>query len=140
MTSLSFRFTHLRHAVEMTARKIAEEQFEADGLIRGIFVAPEDLFAARNAGLEIEGVTRSRSMSSARHDLVINWLTRLSERHRRILIVPGTIAWETRFGTGNEFKSMETSLVSGLNHRYFLDFSYVTARHYMFSIETADDI
>lgn len=110
LASLQVRFMHLRHAVEMTARKIAEKQFDADGLIRGIFVAPEYLFAARNAGLKIAGVTQPRAMSSARHDLVIKWLTSLSERHPRILIVPGTIAWETPFGTSKEFKSLETYL------------------------------
>jgi hypothetical protein len=90
------RLSTIRSAVGLTDRMIKQSNFEASGLIKGIFVAPEYAFAARLAGFvgPNSGKTRGRSLHAHAHDRLVRELSTLSAMFPRILIIPGTIAWK----------------------------------------------
>ena len=90
------RLGAIRAAVGATDRMIKQSNFDASGLIKGIFAAPEYAFAARLAGFAgpISGKTRGRSLHAHAHDRLVRELSTLSAMFPRILIIPGTIAWK----------------------------------------------
>jgi hypothetical protein len=88
----SQRLQWLKVALQATQDKITQRGYPTSGLIKGIFVAPEYFFAAKNMGCQVGG--KSRALSSAKHDQVVSTLANLSRAFPRILILPGTIAWK----------------------------------------------
>lgn len=91
-TDTADRLLALRTALDRVEDKIAAAKLDTLGPIKGIFVAPEYYFAARYAGESSAG-TIPRSLDLDERDEVLDHLTSLSRAHRRILMVPGTIAW-----------------------------------------------
>ncbi|MFP5209613.1 MAG: hypothetical protein ACLGRW_10020 [Acidobacteriota bacterium] len=90
------RLKDLAKAVRLTDDMVRQENFEADGLIKAIFVAPEYLFAKEWGGVYKSGsvwMRGIRSLSETIHNQIHNELVALSKRYPRILIVPGTITW-----------------------------------------------
>jgi hypothetical protein len=89
------RIRWLEHAVAATDKMVQSKNYERDGLIRGIFAAPEYFFAGLYAGLELNnGSYAPRSINAHRHEFVLRNLLRISAKRPRILIIPGTIAWK----------------------------------------------
>ena len=94
----SRRLFDLSQAVSRAASRIGPDTGYL-GLVRAIFVAPEYFFAAPRGGSTQTDPTSGaswevrRGLSTTDHTNITTALTRLSARHPRVLIVPGTIAW-----------------------------------------------
>jgi hypothetical protein len=97
------RLLHLKSAVEAAAGQVATAGLDANGLIKGIFVAPEYHFARQYAGCAWPGgPTVSRSISRKSEKALRNNLIRnLSTKHRRLLIFPGTVAWTAPYDSAD---------------------------------------
>jgi len=87
------RLLALRTALERVEDKVAAAGLDTLGPIKAIFVAPEYYFSTRYAGQSSAG-KMPRSLDLSERDEVLDYLTQLSRAHRRILMVPGTIAWQ----------------------------------------------
>lgn len=98
------RLLALQTALDRVEDKIAAAKLDTLGPIKAIFVAPEYYFSSRYAGASSAG-SRPRSLDLNERDEVLDQLTSLSRAHRRILMVPGTIAWQRSL---NELKLRNT--------------------------------
>jgi hypothetical protein len=63
--------------------------------IKGILIAPEYFFAAREAGKNDDTGTalNTRCLNEAEKDTIVNELLKLSKKYPKVLLFPGTIAW-----------------------------------------------
>ncbi len=89
------RLSTLEAAVAKTQQQIDASAFKAKGLIRGIFVAPEYLFALKFAGGTMGATKYPRALWVSKHDNILKSLAAISRRFPRILFIPGTITWKT---------------------------------------------
>ncbi len=89
------RLLHLKSAVEAAAVQVAAAGLDANGLIKGIFIAPEYHFARKRAGQDRgNGTFVSRGIPRQSEEALRNTLiSGLSAKYRRLLIFPGTVAW-----------------------------------------------
>jgi len=89
------RLAGLRQAVQAMQAKVDACNYERSGLVRGIFVGPEYLFASRWAGFTYSNGTQvARSVTQDSHDALLRELMAISSAYPRILMLPGTIAWK----------------------------------------------
>lgn len=96
------RLLHLESAIKAAADQAAAG-LDANGLIKGIFVAPEYHFARQYAGWKrANGRHVSRGVSRQSEAALRNRLIRsLSSKYRRLLIFPGTIAWTAPYDSAD---------------------------------------
>jgi hypothetical protein len=89
------RLLHLKSAVGAAADRVNAAGLDANGLIKGIFVAPEYHFARQYAGWKhADGWHVSRGITQQSEEALRNELIcSVSAKYRRLLIFPGTVAW-----------------------------------------------
>jgi hypothetical protein len=77
--------------VQLTGKMVRNQGFEADGLIKVIFAAPEYLISKEREGLYKAGkkwMRGIRPLSEDTHNNILQELIALSKRFPRILIIP----------------------------------------------------
>ncbi|MBA3312432.1 MAG: hypothetical protein M3552_05120 [Planctomycetota bacterium] len=88
------RGEHLKSALKSTQAKIDQQKFNSEGLVRGIFVAPEYFFSAKYAGMTVGNRKMPRPIGADSHAQLLKMLANISRMFPRILILPGTVAWK----------------------------------------------
>jgi len=139
------RLLHLKSAVKAAADQVAAAGVDANGLIKGIFVAPEYHFARRYAGAQWgSGRHVSRGISRQSEGALRNQLVRgLSAKYRRLLIFPGTVAWTAPYDSADflarygfyekraQFlKISDAAILAQIKEAWFIDqdtWSWITA-------------
>jgi hypothetical protein len=91
------RVAMLSEAIKLTEKKIEDAKLDSLGTIKAVFVAPEYNFTTQYASGQTGKDFASRSLGSFERLEILKQLTHISQAHRRILIIPGTVAWQRPF-------------------------------------------
>ena len=91
------RVAMLSEAIKLTEKKIEDAKLASLGTIKAILVAPEYYFTTQYAGGQSGKNFAPRSLGGFERQEILKQLTHISQAHRRILIIPGTVAWQRPF-------------------------------------------